>query len=634
MTRVLPAASTITVQSDLQQDYHHAGCRLHGAVVCQQPTKYNIPYLNMGTFAIEDCEITTGQSAAYNHCPRQEEQTGSTTKASSEPAGDSAEFVPCCFPACGGGQKMEDSESKGGKEMRKKALSLLMALCLTATLAPAAFAAEDSTNAWAAIRETNDPEVVFVEDDLPESNVLAPISTVNLTGDGTKNNPYLINNENDFVELCILTRNYAGYIYVDLLADLDLTFCDVAADITGCYINYFDGVFNGNGHTIKGMEPDAYLFYQWHAGEIRDLTLDLQGQPSTLVGTSFRVTSVGDPVGYGETKLSDITVVSDEPIQVDGPAYNNYSFFLYSSGPYFTMEDCVNYADLSGDIYGSPFYGYYPLPLSDYPEDGQITVTNCVNHGNVSLRYAGFVFGNPTGLEDQRDVSISNLKNYGRFSGTESTHAFCSDANVSSIVSSYENGGYFAQVENDILNTSQMELFCDEQGCPHKGQQGSFGKQADLTGFGIIRNEDMSFTINKPSSSDGIAYYEVTAFAYVQIFDDKTNEWLGTSRIGMSQQFKSDAESMTTTLLRDVAIHDGGVKPTNYLIIDDETGLYLDTTNSTYWLDNGEIVHSSQYDYYQYLNQDQTPGTAYWTVYASAYGADGELLASVQYERS
>ena len=514
--------------------------------------------------------------------------------------------------------------------MRKKVLSLLTALCLTATLAPAAFAAEDSTNAWTAIRETNDPEVVFVADDLPENNAIAPINSTVLPGDGTEENPFRIYTVEDFELLCDFTQNYIGYIYVSLETDLDL---GGRPDNGGYYIYYFDGVFNGNGHTISGINADTYLFYQWHAGEIRDLTLDLAGKAATLVGTSFRVTSASDPYGYGTTKLSGITVRSEQPISVDGPAYNNYSFFLYSSGPYFTMEDCVNYADLNGDIYGSPFYGYYPLPLSGYPEDGQITVMNCVNHGNVSLRYAGFVFGNPTGLEDQRKVSISNLKNYGKFSGTESTHAFCSDANVSSIVSSYENGGYFAQVENKIMDTSQMELFCNEQGCPHEGQQGSFGNEVE-TWFSLERNTNMSFTINVGDGApDDVAYYEVTGFTYVQIFDKDGKEWKGTSRIGMSQQFAANADSKTTTLLRDAAIHDGGSKPTSSYTIDETIGLYLDMTNNTYWLDNNKAVQSSQFEYTQYLNQNQTPGTAYWTVYASAYGADGELLASVQYER-
>lgn len=513
--------------------------------------------------------------------------------------------------------------------MRKKVMSLLTALCLTLSLAPAAFAAEDSSNAWAAIRETNDPAVVFVEDDLPESNAVFPINSTVLPGDGTEENPFRIYNVEDFELLCDFTQNYIGYIYVSLEADLEL---GGISDNGGYYIYYFDGVFNGNGHTISGINADTYLFYQWHAGEIRDLTLDLEGQPSTLVGTSFRVTSVNDPVGYGETKLSNITVRSETPIQVDGPDYNNYSFFLYSSGPYFTMENCVNYADLTGDIYGSPFYGYYPLPLSGYPEDGLITVKNCVNHGNISLRYAGFVFGNPTGLEDQRDVSISNLENYGVFYGTESTHAFCSDANVASVVSSYENNGYFAKVENAILSTSEMTLLCDDETCKHKGIQGTFGAEAEPW-FSIERNEDMSFTINVGDDAPGnVAYYEVTGFTYVQIFDEEGKEWKGTSRIWVTDKIEADAESLTTTNVYDTAIRDGDVSLTIPVLVNEEIGLWQDWSDNTYWLDNSKVVESTQYKYTQYLRQDQTPGTASWTIYASAYSSTGELLGSVQYE--
>ena len=55
------------------------------------------------------------------------------------------------------------------------------------------------------------------------------------------------------------------------------------------------------------------------------------------------------------------------------------------------MQDCTNYADIIGNTYASAFYGYYPLPLdlNAYPNDAEITFDNCVNHGNINLRYAG-----------------------------------------------------------------------------------------------------------------------------------------------------------------------------------------------------------------------------------------------------
>lgn len=92
---------------------------------------------------------------------------------------------------------------------------------------------------------------------------------------------------------------------------------------------------------------------------------------------------------------------------------------MFAAGPYFTMDSCNNYANIEGDTYAAVFSGYYPLPAKDYPLDSYFKFIDCENHGDVTLRYAGLFFGNPTGLREDRHISFDGVKNYGEIRGYE-----------------------------------------------------------------------------------------------------------------------------------------------------------------------------------------------------------------------
>ena len=506
--------------------------------------------------------------------------------------------------------------------MCKKFLSLLTALCLMLSLAPAAFAAEESGRG-----EPTEIPTVSIDDMVPTTTTPMPMAAATgIEGTGTVNDPYIVSNGAEMVQLAQMFDQYIGERFIKLNGNIDLT--NYASQWTewGGLFTYFHGSIDGNGYTISGVPENCYLIYAWHDGTIKNLTFDLKGTAATLVYMSFSVQSSSGTVNYGHSTMDNVKVVSDETVVLTGNDQANYAPFVFSASPYFTMQNCKNYADISGNTYASVFYGYYPLPLDGYPEDADIQIINCENHGNVAMRYAGLVFGNPSGMGEDRNVTITGLKNYGEIRGTETAHYFCSDAGNSSL---YGDGTYFAEKEAALTAGGNMVLTCADPDCSHCGSTGSLCVGNELTGFGLSLNEnDKSFTITAPDNAGEVSYYTVTAYAYVNIFTDDTLEPIGTTRISLSDRLSGD--NLTTSTVRAYSLKDGGEKPDNALELDISRALYLVAGNEPYyWLDNSQTI---EFNCKPYINRDRTPGCVDMTVYAAAYNADGMLLDTVQYE--
>ena len=231
--------------------------------------------------------------------------------------------------------------------MKKRLLSMLMAMCLMATMVPAAFAADEENG-----RPIPDELPIVNETDaveLPESTAYATYP-----GSGTQDDPFVIeiHDKSDFQYLVTACQKYTGKYYkVTLMTDLDLvTMGGTAPNEWNGYLNYFMGTFDGNGKTISGIPENCFLFYQIHNADIGNFTLDLDGKAGTLMYYTFRINkSTG--IEWGIDRLYDIDVISGETVQLVGNGQANYAPFMFAAGPYFTMDGCKNYANISGNTY-------------------------------------------------------------------------------------------------------------------------------------------------------------------------------------------------------------------------------------------------------------------------------------------
>ena len=467
---------------------------------------------------------------------------------------------------------------------------------------------------------------ISVNDLIEPAAIPATLSdTSGYSGTGTLEDPFIVTSGEGMVNLAAYFDNYIGERHIELGGDIDLSpYQSEWTEWDGLF-HYFHGSIDGNGHTISGIPENCYLVYAWHDGTIENLKLDLGGNAATLVYVNLGIARSDGTVEHGNTMMKDVTVVSDTTVTLTGNDQANYAPFIFSSGPYFTMNGCKNYADISGSTNASVFYGYCPLPQGEsYPPDAAVNIEDCENHGNVSLRYAGLVFGNPSGMGTGRNITISGLKNYGEIRGTESAHYYCSDAGNTNL---YSEGSYFLTQEKDLAESSN--LTCDDPGCPNTGSTGLLHEGGNLEGLGLIRSEvDKTFTVDPPSEANAVSYYIVTAYAEVNLFRAETREPVGTTYVSYSEKLSGD--NMTTNHVRAYPLTDGGSAPFPSTLLDGSRGLYMATgENPCYWIDNTLTVRS---DCVQYINSNRSLGSAEMKVYVSAYDSSGMLLDTAQYE--
>lgn len=506
--------------------------------------------------------------------------------------------------------------------MKKRIISILAVCCMMVAMMPAAFAAEGTPRP--------EPEYLVVsEDDIP----MAPmsISETQPAGTGTQNDPFLIYDEGDFSSLMDLLATYRGETYVRLMDDIDLSLIDKSVAQWDGYLKYFRGEFDGNGYTISNLPTDRFLIYGWVGGTIKDLTLDLNGNAGTLVYCPVSLSSGGSILQL-PTTLCGIDVISAEPIVLeDANGQANYAPFIYSSGPYFTMESCRNYADISGSTYASVFYGYYPL-ANLLPADHYIKFIDCQNHGDITYQYAGLIFGNPTGLF-YKNYTLDGIKNYGELRGTETVHFFSSDANSIDAIPSYATPGSFLYEQEARLPESEVNDICTDPACPKHGNATDYTGGKKYVGDPL---EDFKVELDgndfKVTTSPGVTNYIATIFCYVSEFvkEGDSLTYYGTNRMTINQEITTSDGTFIIPNFKDYPVTDGPLPTGSIPQFTPVNGLYFinNGTNSCYWWNNNTSSENSMLlpDHVWYLNGNMTPGSTQWQVYVSAFDAEGHLI--------
>ena len=311
------------------------------------------------------------------------------------------------------------------------------------------------------------------------------------------------------------------YVYAEITNDIDLSSASNPGTWNG-YLMYFYGEITGvdiveNGvarqPVISGMSADTYLIYGWFGGKISNLTFDMKGQAATI----------------------------------------NYAPFTYSMYGPFTIQNCVNNADIVGNTYASVFVGYYPLDV----QTGEYTIDNCKNTGNVSLRHTGLFFGNNTGFiqyatyfdPNNNHITIKNCSNEGTLRGTSTVNYFCGEP--AGVVSNGIVAQYETALTSDLNNNSNNLSVKFKVPGPA------------LEGFGVEITDDNSIKINQPTENNSIDHYVVSVSTYIHAYETSSKDYFGTFRYTIEE-----------TVQKNGFPEDGIVTLKNYGLTNDNLGTW------------------------------------------------------------
>lgn len=418
--------------------------------------------------------------------------------------------------------------------MRKKVLSLLTAACLTLSLAPAAFAA-DTGGEWYTVPENAPTAITRPDGEMVEIKDFAPAAVPTSSID----NPVEIGSVDEFME-----QEWLSGGYYKLTADLDFSDISQPQDAWTAVISGFYAHLDGDGHTISGIWSDKYLFDNCVGGTIENLTFDVGNEaaflmfgPATMAGA------------YTDLTMRNIDVVGS--VQLTSANQSNYSPFIYAAHGNFTMEDCTNYADITGVTYASVFYGYSTVM------GGKTTFRNCVNHGDVNLTYGALFFGNPAYLTDaytsEHNVSVDIIgcHNYGtiRSLSTE-PHYFVTDVGGGLSNFSQAMEAKLTAEENNTALT--LGGICTDDLCTNKDKthDGKLYHGTAPEGLTLSLGEDQSLIVTRATNEQeaGIAYYEVAVSSYVNVYTKQNGKLVkrGTEQRSVSELLFTDEDTGNT----------------------------------------------------------------------------------------
>lgn len=282
--------------------------------------------------------------------------------------------------------------------MKKRVVSLLLALVMLTSLVPTTAWAEDAYSVapdteMQDIRQERDNEGEQEDDPAlagrPMLSAVMP-ATVTLTGSGTKDDPYRITSAEDFA--AITWQNSSGYF--KLTDNITVTKpCDAT----------FKGTFDGDGHTVtltlNVTSGNAGLFGETGGGAvIKNLTVD--ADVTSTAGSNYAATAglVGKVSGSttvencGVTGTASNTSTSSSPVYVGGLiGYLTGNCTVTNSYSQATVSNTNSASSSSTGGFLGKTSNYYTL-----------TVKNCYSSGDVTANkgyaggFTGYVYCSPS----------------------------------------------------------------------------------------------------------------------------------------------------------------------------------------------------------------------------------------------
>ncbi len=284
---------------------------------------------------------------------------------------------------------------------------------------------------------------------------------VTLEGEGTKDKPYLIWDASEMAAFRDKANSTQPGACATLMADIDLQSEAATKNWTpiGMVSKPYTGVFNGNGHTISGIQIHNTTEKSFYAGlfgwtaqsttspVIKDLTI----ANSTIIneadnGDAAALLCYGGGVIENCHTAADVTV---KGAKVAGGLVGTFKAYYAAETP--SMTNCSNRAAVTQ--MGDPDFGV-PKAGGLIGYAYSVVMTGCFNAGPVSAEttkdtvYAGGLIGNT----DQDDSTLKDVYNVGDITAPNST--------------SQSVGGLVGQATKrlDITNAYQCSTVANKSG--------------------------------------------------------------------------------------------------------------------------------------------------------------------------
>ena len=265
------------------------------------------------------------------------------------------------------------------------------------------------------------------------------VPLVSFDGEGTQESPFLIGTTDDLLRFSAAVTSKLSYMnasgtykyaaaYYRLTMDIPLAGIDFPS-IGRCTARAhaadtdvaFTGTFDGNGKTISDLtlsssDGSLGLFGHTNGATIFDLIID----NAQITANGMRAAIL---IGRAQsTTVTNVTVHG----MVKGTESVGGIVGIIAGGAC-TITNCTNYADLTGDAYGTGGI------VGDNNGAGY-TITGCANYGEISGQYAGGIIGYTRSVSGP--TVIDNCYNYGDLSGTQEVGGIAG-RNVGSIAGSF-----------------------------------------------------------------------------------------------------------------------------------------------------------------------------------------------------
>ena len=238
-----------------------------------------------------------------------------------------------------------------------------------------------------------------------------PIEYVQFVGgDGTEENPYLILDPNDFINLANDVNggtSYEGVFFKVAKPEIDFDGVSYTAIGKTEYISNkevisaFSGIFDGNNVTLKNLSTNKGLFgYIGKNGLVKGIITD---ETCVITGTGNTAGIAGVNKGTISDCVNKASVTS-----------SNYHIAGICGDNMGTIMNCKNYGTITGVKNGNNTdIGSMIGGIAGDLDGGEII--NCENYGAVSS--TGFQIGGIVGLVTDRTCSIENCVNKGDVTG-------------------------------------------------------------------------------------------------------------------------------------------------------------------------------------------------------------------------
>jgi hypothetical protein len=239
---------------------------------------------------------------------------------------------------------------------------------------------------------------IFLLSVLPKSGPVPYYS-----GSGTPNDPYLIYTATEMNQIGLnftdWNKNFMLMADINLDAYTGTQFSRIGTDDR----HAFNGVFNGNGHTISNFTYTAPS--SSYVGIFGHTSASARVEKVALVNVNVTGSEfIGGLVGYNEGTISDSSVAG---------AISGYSFVGGLTGYNFTgtISNCSSTGTVTGGDYSEYLGG-----LVGYSNGN---IGNCFSTGATSGRVSSNYLG---GLVGQSDGSISNCHSKGTVAGGDTSN--------------------------------------------------------------------------------------------------------------------------------------------------------------------------------------------------------------------